>query len=161
MQPLTPPATHYLLAAQGWIELGNYLEANAELEKICPLSRIHPDVLEIHCQICANGKKWDACVVIASTLVKLAPDRPAGRIQRSFALNATRKPSRICFRSLKSFRVSGRFPTTSPAIAPKSDFDDAKHWFKKAILIDDKTVQRAAIDDPDLKPLWGSMSTPI
>jgi hypothetical protein len=107
VQPLTPPATHYLLAAQGWIELGNYLEANAELEKICPLSRIHPDVLEIHCQICANGKKWDACVVIASTLVKLAPDRPAGRIQRSFALHELKR-NQEAFENL--LPVAEKFP---------------------------------------------------
>ena len=40
-------------------------------------------------------------------------------------------------------------------------FDEAEHWFKKAILIDDKTVQMAGIDDPDSKPLWDSMSTTI
>jgi hypothetical protein len=40
-------------------------------------------------------------------------------------------------------------------------FREAKKWFKKAILIDDKTVQKLAVDDPDLKPLWDSMSGTI
>ena len=38
-------------------------------------------------------------------------------------------------------------------------FDEAEHWFKKAMAADEKTVQKAGIDDPDLKPLWDSMST--
>jgi tetratricopeptide (TPR) repeat protein len=40
-------------------------------------------------------------------------------------------------------------------------FDDAKEWFKKAILLDEKTVQKKGIDDPDLKPMWDSFMTPI
>ncbi len=40
-------------------------------------------------------------------------------------------------------------------------FDGARHWFKKEILIEEKTFQRVGIDDPDLKPLWHSMITPI
>jgi len=36
-------------------------------------------------------------------------------------------------------------------------FQEAEVWFKKAILIDDKKRQ-AGIDDPDVKPFWGSMS---
>ena len=31
-------------------------------------------------------------------------------------------------------------------------------WFKRAIIVDEHTVQEAAINDPDLKPLWDSMS---
>jgi hypothetical protein len=36
MNPLSPPDTHHLRAAEGWLELGNHLEANAELENIMP-----------------------------------------------------------------------------------------------------------------------------
>jgi hypothetical protein len=36
--------------------------------------------------------------------------------------------------------------------------DECQVWFKKAMAIDEHTVKRAAIDDPDLKPLWDSMS---
>jgi len=37
-------------------------------------------------------------------------------------------------------------------------FEEAQEWFKKVMAIDKRTVQRAAIGDPDLKPLWDSMS---
>ena len=39
IRPLAPPDSHHLLAAQGWLELGNHLEANAELEQIAPRLR--------------------------------------------------------------------------------------------------------------------------
>jgi hypothetical protein len=34
MKPLNIPDIHHLRAAVGWLELGNHLEANAELENI-------------------------------------------------------------------------------------------------------------------------------
>jgi tetratricopeptide (TPR) repeat protein len=154
-----------LRAAEGWLELGDHLEANQELEKIAPKIRAHPAVLEIRWQIYAKESKWDACVDIASALVKLAPEHSESWIQRSFALHALN-------------RTQEAFDNLVPAAEKFSDvwqipynlacycsvlgrFDEAQHWFKKAIVVDDKTVQKAGIDDPDLKPLWDSMSTTI
>ena len=165
VEPLTPPDSHYLLAAQGWIELGNYLEANEELEKISPRSRLHPDVLEIRVQVYANAKKWDACAHVASTLVKLAPERLNGWVQRSFALHELRR-TQEAFDNL--LPVAEKFPgiwTIPYNLACYSSqlgrLDEAKDWLKKALLIGEETVQRVGIADPDLKPLWASMSTPI
>jgi len=31
-------------------------------------------------------------------------------------------------------------------------------WFKRPMALDKGNVQHAALDDPDLKPLWDSMS---
>ena len=39
MKPLEPPDSFHVLAAQGWFELGNYLEANSELEQTTPENR--------------------------------------------------------------------------------------------------------------------------
>jgi hypothetical protein len=39
--------------------------------------------------------------------------------------------------------------------------EECQAWFKKAMAIDERTVRRVAIDDPDLKPLWDSMSGTI
>lgn len=58
------PDTHHLAAAQGWLQLGNHVEANEELEQIAPSLRSHPDVLELRWQIYAKAEKWDACLDI-------------------------------------------------------------------------------------------------
>jgi hypothetical protein len=34
------------------------------------------------------------------------------------------------------------------------EIEEAQDWFRKAIEIDTKAVQDAAIDDPDLEPRW-------
>ena len=46
MTPLEHPDVHHLRAAQGWLELGNHLEADKELDEIAPELRAHPDVLD-------------------------------------------------------------------------------------------------------------------
>ncbi len=85
--PLKAPDKFHVDAAQGWIELGDHMEANEELEHIAPELRAHPDVLEIRWHIYAHTKEWDACVDIAEEIIKLAPEREGGWIHRSFALH--------------------------------------------------------------------------
>ncbi len=36
--------------------------------------------------------------------------------------------------------------------------DEAKEWFKKAIAIEEKMVQKLGIDEPDVKTMWSSFS---
>ena len=45
MVELSTSDNRYLDAAQGWLGLGNWLEANEELERITTSMRAHPDVL--------------------------------------------------------------------------------------------------------------------
>src|SRR5712672_3622014 len=76
MKALPEPDSHHLSAAQGWLGLGNCFEANAELENISPQLRTHPDVLDVHWQIYAAAKKWDAALDIATALTALVPGDP-------------------------------------------------------------------------------------
>jgi tetratricopeptide (TPR) repeat protein len=165
VQPLTPPDSHHLLAAQGWLELGSHSEANEELEQVSPSKRAHPNVLEIRWKVFSHFKKWDACFDIASALVKLSPERAESWIYRSSSLHALKRTQEALENLLP---IAQRFPNnwTIPYnlacySAQIGQFEEAKEWFKKAILIDEKAVQRSAIDDPDLNPLWDSMSTTI
>ncbi len=85
--PLQPPDTLHLQAAQGWIELGNHLEANEELEKITAQLRAHPEVLKVRWEIYAAAKKWEAALDIAAAIIKLDPDDPLGWVHRSCSLH--------------------------------------------------------------------------
>lgn len=162
MKPLPAPDSHHLYAAQGWLELGNDREANEELERIAPQLRAHPDVLEIRWQIYAQAEKWEACVDIAGAIIKLDSDRAEAWINRSFALHEL-KQTQEAFDQL--LPVANRFPDVwripynlACYCAQLGRLDDSQEWFKKAMAIDEHTVKQAAIDDPDLKPLWDSMS---
>jgi len=61
-QPLPKSDLCHIRAAQGWIELGDHLEANEEPEQITPEHRSHPDVLTVRWQVFATAGRWDACV---------------------------------------------------------------------------------------------------
>jgi tetratricopeptide (TPR) repeat protein len=162
IQALRPPDSHHLQAAQGWVELGNYDEANDELEQIHPELRVHPDVLEIRYEIYAHAENWVACVDIAAAIIKLVPEQSSGWVRRSFALHVL-KHTKEAYENLLC--VAEKFPTvwTIPYnlacyCSQLGRFNEARDWFKKAMRIDENTVREAGIDDPDLLPLWDSMS---
>jgi len=46
--PLEPPDQQHRQAAAGYVELGMFLEADTELDKIDPFNRAAPEVLAIH-----------------------------------------------------------------------------------------------------------------
>ena len=91
MKSLQHPDDLHLQAAQGWIELGNNLEADKELDEITPQLRTHPDVLEVRWHIYANARKWDACLDIAGAIANLAPKKSFCWIHRSFALHELKR----------------------------------------------------------------------
>ena len=86
----------HLEAAQGWLELGNHEEANEELELIDAPLRSHPDVLEVRWDIYAKVTNWEACLDIGKAMVKLAPRRFTGWINRSFALHELKRTQEAC-----------------------------------------------------------------
>ncbi|HXP58944.1 MAG TPA: hypothetical protein VN829_00560 [Dongiaceae bacterium] len=85
MKSLEPPDTLRLRAAQAWLELGNYVEADAGLDGITASLRAHPDVLKVRWEVYAAAKKWEAALDIAAALVRLAPEQALGWVHRSYA----------------------------------------------------------------------------
>ena len=107
MKPLEPPDTHHLQAAQGWLELGNHIEAIEELENIAPQLRTHPEALKVRWEIYAAAKKWEAAIDIAAAIVQLDPDDLAGWIHWSYALHELKRTAEARDNLL---RVVGKFP---------------------------------------------------
>lgn len=82
LKELPHPDNQHLEAAEGWLELGNWKEANEELELITPQLRAHPFVLEMRYKIYVAAKKWEMAVEIARGMSDLLPDNPWGPSQR-------------------------------------------------------------------------------
>ena len=93
--PLQPPDSHHLQAAQGWVELGNHIEADAELDNIAANLRAHPDVLNVRWEIYAAAKKWEATLDIAAAVIQLDPEDPLGWVHRSYALHELKRNADI------------------------------------------------------------------
>lgn len=51
--------TRHLRAAEGYVELGMFLDANAELDEIAPDLRAAPEVLAVRLGIYSGLKKWE------------------------------------------------------------------------------------------------------
>jgi tetratricopeptide (TPR) repeat protein len=88
---LEHPDTLHLSAAQGWLELGNPAEAQAELAKIAAQWLEHPEVLMMRWQIGAKLKQWDDCLGIAESIIKLSPDLPIGFINKAVAFHGMKR----------------------------------------------------------------------
>jgi tetratricopeptide (TPR) repeat protein len=157
--PLQPPDTLHLQAAQGWLELGNHTEANEELEKIAPQLRAHPAVLAVRSAIYAKAKKWEAALDIASALTQTVPEHPLAWIHRSFCLHELKRTAEARDNLL---RVVDKFPTSATMRYNLACYEcqlgrleQAKDWLEQAFKMGDaRKMKLAALDDPDLEPLW-------
>ena len=149
----------HLLAAQGWLDLGDGQSANDELDNITPTFRAHPDVLETRWEIYAADCNWIACVDIGKALTQLAPQRAVAWIHHAFALHEMK-------RTLEAFDVlspvARRFPS-EPTIpynlacytCQLGRRAEAEGWLTKAFALGNaKEIKLQAMDDPDLAPLW-------
>ena len=165
VKPLEPPDTFHLSAAIGWLGLGNWHEANEELEKITPALRIHPDVLEIRWLIHAKAEKWDLCVDIGNALVKAVPDRSFGWLQRSFALHVLKRTQEaLDTLSIAAFHFPNdwqiRYNLACYA-CQLGNHKEAQEWLRLAFSMGNaKQVKLMALNDPDLEPLWKEIGQP-
>lgn len=158
MQELQPPDSLHFQAAQGWLELGNPHEAKAEVEKIAPGLRLHPEVLALRWQAHAAAQEWEEALETASALIHVLPEHQAGWVHRSYSLHEL---ERTCEARDNLLRVVDQFPDD---VVIRYDLacyecqlgrlDHARRWLDRAFAIGDKEeLKLMALDDPDLAPL--------
>src|SRR5678816_839591 len=75
----------HLRAAYGYVQLGLFEEANAELEKIDPFCRHLPEVLVARAAIYHGLKKWDLLAVVAKKLTEWNPKEPGFFVELAYA----------------------------------------------------------------------------
>ncbi len=156
---IEPPDSHFVSAAIGWLELGNAVEAQDELSRISPKLKKHPDILEVSWSINAKLEKWDDCIKIARTLVKIAPKQVWGWIHLSYALHEL-KQTLEAYDNLVP--VLDRFPNDwlmrynlACYSAQLGRLEEAQRWLAGAMLMGDREeIKEMAAEDPDLAPLF-------
>ena len=165
MEPVGPPDSLHLRAAEGWLGLGDDESASQELEKISAGSQAHPEVLATRYSVFATTKKWDACVEIGQRLVEQEPNQSFGWINRSYAIRRATGGS-----------VQAAYDALKPAAERLDDLEqvsfnlacyacqlgrlvEARDWLAKAFTAAArsrrlKLRQQEALADADLQPLW-------
>ena len=164
MNPLPLEDRRHLEAAEGWLGLDAWQEANEELEQICPSLRAHPSVLFTRFEVYAKAKKWDGAFEIAQTLVVLFPDRPEAWICWAYS---TRRQSEDGLVEAKRLLVEAaiKFPAEylirynlACYTCRFGDLKESLQWLKRAFdLSGSKEIKLKALEDPDLEPLWSKM----
>src|SRR5512142_1134026 len=154
MHKLEPPDTHYLLAAVGWLELGNRAEAKAELMHVSPAHQDHPDVLELRWSILAEEKRWEEGLQVAQALLRHAPERSSGWLHRAYALRRVRdgglqKAWEALLPAFDQFPTEAIIPFNLSCYACQMrQLDIARDWLKRAVLIGGKEqIKRMALGD--------------
>ena len=157
MNPITPPDTHHLTAAQGWLELENAAEAIKELEQVSPEFREHPDVLEVQWSAEAKQLNWEKCVRIATQLTQHTPRRSSGWIHRSFALHElkrTQEAYELLLPSLSLFKDIWTIPYNLACYQCQlGQKEPALEFYTQALEIGGEPVREMALTDSDLAPV--------
>jgi Flp pilus assembly protein TadD len=159
MQPLDIADQRHLDAAEGWLGLGSYRDAQEELEQITRAMQIHPEVLQVRWEIQATAKDWPRALESAATMVQVAPEDPRGWIHRSYCLHEMKQTEAARDNLL---RVADQFKSSSTLCYNLACYEcqlgrleQARSWLRKAIASGDAYhIKQTAQLDADLKPLW-------
>lgn len=161
MQGLEPSDIHRLNAALGWLGLDCPADARAELDALTPDLQSHPVVLEVRWVIHAHEKNWPVALAVAEKEQATAPDDSSGWLHRAYALR--RVPGGSVTQAWEALLPAAEKFPTEPVIpynlacyaCQLGELDAARVWLKRAIKIGSKKeIQKMALDDDDLKPLW-------
>ena len=156
---MSPADQRRFLAAQGWLELGDWRSANEELEEMTPPQRSHPDVLRLNVEIQSAGRKWECAAEAASALCRLVPGEPFGYIRLAFALHElkrTREAFHVLLPAADKFPATWLIPYNLACYCCQlGDGIAARDWLAQAFKLGDaEAIQLQAFEDPDLAPLW-------
>ena len=162
MKELAAPDTHYLTAAQGWLELGDWASANQELDKISPECCIHATVLQTRYRVYASAKQWAMAAGMARALTVIKPDYALGWIDWAYALYELERTDEARHLLLS---IVDKFPkeylirySLACYTCQLGDYAEALQWLEKAIhLADANGVRQMVVNNPDLQPLWEQM----
>jgi predicted Zn-dependent protease len=149
----------HLLAAEGWLELGDVDAAHQELEQIAFGHRTHHAVLQMRVRLYAQARKWDHVEAIAATLARLAPDHPFGVLMLGTALrNLKRHQDAVAVlrEPASRFTTEWRFAyELACSLCGCGELKGALTWLEVAFdRAGKQDVRTLALDEPDLEPLW-------
>jgi predicted Zn-dependent protease len=152
----------YLDAAEGWLGLGSWSDANEELEHVSPRMKAHPEVLRVRYGIYALAKKWEEAAQIAHAIAQLAPNSVFGHLHHAFALHEmgrTREAWDVLRPAAKRFPREYIIQYNLACYACRlGNLAESLRLLKKAIDLSGRTdIRQMALDDPDLEALWGKI----
>jgi tetratricopeptide (TPR) repeat protein len=161
MDTLGPPDMHYLSAAIGWMELGNYDEAKQELARIRPQFASHASVLEAAWAIHAAEKSWSQALDIARQLIDQEPGRASSWLHQAYALRrapggGVEAARNALLPAVDRFPEEATIPYNLACYACQlGHLDESREWLRRALAVGNHSkIKSMAAADSDLQALW-------
>jgi len=122
----------HLEAAEGWLGLADWKEANEELENISPANRAHPEVLCIRWQIYNAAEKWEAAAEISKIFSAAMAIYVANSLHKSKRTDAARD---LLLSLVDTFPANCRIRYSLACYASQlGDFKDARDLARAGVL---------------------------
>ncbi len=162
MEALEQSDQRVLEAVEGWLGLGSWEQAEAELEGIAPTLRWHPEVLRLRWYVIAAQRKWVRAGQVARAICTIAPDHPFGWACLAYAahkLNHTHEARNVLLTIVDEFpaEYSLRYDLACYT-CQLGNLGEAWYWLQKALQVPHhEKLDRMALQDPNLEPLWQTL----
>ena len=148
----------HLSAASGWIGLGDFDSARAELDELSATAKKHPQALLVQSEYFFAAEEWSLLVPLADKLVRKFPEADCLWINRSYALHELNRTQEAFDTLLPS---TEKFPKVwlirynlACYCAQLGNKEEALRWLLRAVrLADKKEVMAMAMEDTDLVSL--------
>ena len=159
MDPLEPPASHHLMAAVGWLELGNTAEALAELDRIDPKFQSQPVAQATRLECFMVAKQWDSAAALAEQLCAQCPDEAGMWLHYAYSTRrCTNGSVKLAYEILAPMLAV--FPdewliayNLACYLCQMNNLDEAEEMLAEARAVGGKKVDQLAAEDEDLAPL--------
>jgi tetratricopeptide (TPR) repeat protein len=148
----------HLEAAQGWLGLQNWREANEELDQITPLLRAHADVLKVRWEVCAQAKQWEHGLKVANSLTAKTPRDSFGPIRAAHALyqlGRTEAAHDLLSAVLEQFPKDQVITYNLACYCCQlGKLKEAMAYVERAIDLAGNNIRQHALGDKALETLW-------
>jgi len=149
----------HLDAAEGWLELGHWVDCFDELQRIDHLHRSDAAVMALRWNLYNKARQHVIAADLALGIQRRFPDEPAGYIWRSISLE------KLCrfqhaYDNLRP--VAGKFPDTgiipfflATYACELGNVGEARAWLVLAFRApDNKELKTKALDEERLQSFW-------
>jgi tetratricopeptide (TPR) repeat protein len=155
--PLGSSDLQHLRAVHGYLELGMFVEADVEIERIDAFFRSLPEVLAVRLGIYAGLQKWELMAAVAQKLAEHDPKDIQWSISRAYATRRAHSIETAGAILLEALKTHPDEPMIHYNLAcyecQLGNLDGAKKHLVRATKADSK-FKAMALDDKDLEPLW-------
>ena len=161
VSPISNATARRLRHAAGFLGLEMLIEASEELEAIQGEDRLSDNVLVVRSELYRQAKQWDLLVAVARELTRRSPVSTQGWLALADALREMNQVAKAKAALLEAEPIHGKKNAVLHFNLGRyccllGELDEAGERVRKACTMDAE-FKTKALDEPDLRALWGDV----